>query len=44
MFQIYPASGVVLPGGQATVTVDMMSEIAMIGEEVRGYSTNYHFF
>lgn len=34
MFAIFPASGVVLSGSSATVTVDMMSEIAMIGEEV----------
>lgn len=35
MFQIYPASGIVLPGSSTTVTVDMVSEIPMIGEEVR---------
>ena len=34
MFTIFPANGVVLPGSSATVTVDMFSEIAMVGEEV----------
>jgi len=34
MFTVFPAFGVVLPGSTATVSVDMFSEIAMIGEEV----------
>ena len=34
MFTIFPANGVVLPGSSATVTVDIFSEIAMVGEEV----------
>ncbi|XP_057292027.1 hydrocephalus-inducing protein-like [Hydractinia symbiolongicarpus] len=33
MFTIFPANGVVLPGSSTTITVDMASEIAMVGEE-----------
>lgn len=35
MFTIFPANGVVLPGSSTTITVDMLSEISMVGEEVR---------
>ena len=33
IFTISPATGVVQPGNQVTITVEMMSEIAMVGEE-----------
>ena len=34
MFTIFPANGVILPGGAAQVTVDMFSEASAMSEEV----------
>ena len=34
MFTIFPASGVILPGGSSQITVDMISETSAASEEV----------